>query len=247
LDSGEVLVCINLQHERAVSNELVVEAPGGRCGSGRYDFSDRRLIVLRGLTGVGKTDVLRAIAALGGQILDLEALACHRGSAFGGIGAPRQPTHADFQLYIEDAWRASSTTRPLFCEEEGDYLGSVGIPRGLVDATCQSQWIELRAPVSTRVARLVAEFAGASNQDLLLAVRALRRLPAAERSEIEESIRSGNRGHAAKHLLRYYDCAYTHRRARARRSALFTLEAARPAELAETILTRVVRVHYTQQ
>lgn len=203
-------------------------------------FDDRHLIVLRGRTGVGKTDVLRELEARGAQVLDLEALASHRGSAFGGIGAPPQPSHDAFQAQVTATWRASSPIRALLCEDEAEYIGSVGVPRGLLDAASDAPWIELRAPMPARVQRLVAAFATASTQQLISALHRLRRrVPVMERAELESLLRRGDRARTIERLLSYYDQAYAHRRARVVRRALFTLDAAQPAELAETILARL--------
>ena len=193
--------------------------------------------MLRGPTGVGKTEVLHALASQGAQVLDLEALACHRGSAFGGIDQPRQPTHTAFESGIADAWQTSSSTRPLFCEEEGDYLGSVGIPRALLDAAFDAPWIELRAPVHARVARLVRVFGGASPDALRRAAGSIRRLPRPERTEVDFAITDGDLARAARTLLGYYDRAYAHRRARVTQPALFVLDDASPDMLAAAIVS----------
>jgi len=62
-----------------------------------------RFIILSGKTGSGKTDILQELKSLGAQVVDLEALACHRGSAFGALGQPEQPSAEHFANRLFDA------------------------------------------------------------------------------------------------------------------------------------------------
>ena len=69
----------------------------------------RRVIILGGLTGSGKTRLLIELHRAGEQIIDLERLASHRGSAFGGINEPPQPTVEQFENDLFDQWRVLDT------------------------------------------------------------------------------------------------------------------------------------------
>src|SRR3954470_5151477 len=74
---------------------VVVRSSGFSSGF-RRSASGAYIAVLTGLSGAGKTELLAALAAAGEPVLDLEAMARHRGSAFGGIGRAPQPSHAEF-------------------------------------------------------------------------------------------------------------------------------------------------------
>ena len=79
----------------------------------RFDFR-----VLAGRTGSGKTRLLQALAAEGAQVLDLEALACHRGSILGGLPGQPQPAQKHFDLQLWQALRLLDASRPVFVESE---------------------------------------------------------------------------------------------------------------------------------
>src|SRR6266508_5749954 len=92
-----------------------------------------RVVVLGGLTGSGKSAALAALANLGEQVLDLQALAAHRGSAFGGLGRPAQPTHRQFQTAVCARLDRADPDRVLYIEGCPPYLGSVGLPAELIE------------------------------------------------------------------------------------------------------------------
>jgi tRNA 2-selenouridine synthase len=172
------------------------------------DSSKLNLRVLVGRTGAGKTEALHALAQLGERVLDLEALARHRGSSFGALGYSRQPSDREFQQEI-----LALLAMPGRCwlEHEGPYLGSVSLPRVLVTALDRAPAVELVADVPSRVARLVLLYADLSNEALIGAVERLRsRLLPARAEAAVRAIKEGRRELAVRVLLPYYDRAYVH-------------------------------------
>jgi len=123
--------------------------------------ADRRLVVLAGRTGSGKTDVLQALrASCNAQMIDLEGEAHHRGSSFGALGKPPQPTNEMFENTLALQWASFNARQPVFIEDEGRHVGSVGVPSGLwarmrADDTTV---IRLEVPHAARVNRLVGEY-----------------------------------------------------------------------------------------
>ena len=93
----------------------------------RFDFR-----VLAGRTGSGKTRLLQALAAEGAQVLDLEALACHRGSILGGLPGQPQPTQKAFDNRLWQALRALDAGRPVFVESESKKIGRPQLPDALI-------------------------------------------------------------------------------------------------------------------
>lgn len=93
----------------------------------RYDFR-----VLAGRTGSGKTRLLRALAEAGGQVLDLEALAAHRGSILGGLPGRPQPSQKRFDTLLWSALRALDPQRPVYVESESKKIGRVQLPDALM-------------------------------------------------------------------------------------------------------------------
>jgi tRNA 2-selenouridine synthase len=103
----------------------------------RVDLAKRaaalRLTVVCGRTGSGKTRLLHALKAEGAQVLDLEALACHRGSVLGGLPAQPQPGQKRFDTLLWDALRALDPARPVFVESESRKIGALHVPDALIE------------------------------------------------------------------------------------------------------------------
>jgi tRNA 2-selenouridine synthase len=170
--------------------------------------------VVAGLAGAGKTALLEGLAAAGEQVLDLEGLASHRGSAFGAIGLPAQPSHAEFGRRVGAVVAAADPARPLFVEDEGPFIGSVGVPAWLQRATAAAPAIELRAPFADRVARLTATYGSAPAEQLVAALqRSRRRLGAPVADRAAALVTRGDVEAAIALVLPVFDAAYEHRMA----------------------------------
>lgn len=171
------------------------------------------LVVLRGLSGAGKTAVLRALAARGEQVLDLEALAVHRGSAFGRVGLTKpQPSNRAFAASVSSVLADADPSRALWVEEEGDYLGRLAVPARFADAA----GIDLHAPFSQRVARIAGEYADVSRADLVAAIgRCAPRLGERAAQDAATRVEQDDLAAAVTVLLPFYDRAYAHRAAQA--------------------------------
>ncbi len=90
------------------------------------------LQVLAGRTGSGKTRLLQALAEAGAQVLDLEALACHRGSILGGLPGTPQPSQKRFDTLLWQALAALDPARPVFVESESRKIGALQVPEALL-------------------------------------------------------------------------------------------------------------------
>ena len=183
------------------------------------------MVVLAGLAGAGKTELLHELAAAGEQVLDLERLAVHRGSAFGGVGLGPQPSHAAFVRTVRAELAAADPARRLWIEDEGPFIGRVGLPPELVARIESVPCVELRAPFETRVARLVATYGDASLPELEAAIaRSLTRLGRETAAAATARLRDGGPVPAVRLLLPAYDAAYEHRMQRLGRHCLGVLE-----------------------
>ena len=119
-----------------------------------------RVIVVGGRTGVGKTRVLRALAAKKHQVLDLEALAAHRGSAFGDLKGAAQPSNAAFETKCAWAWRALDATRDVFVEDEEGHVGRCLVPPALyARMRAAPRVVRVDASDAARVAHLLEDYA----------------------------------------------------------------------------------------
>ena len=119
-----------------------------------------RVIIVGGRTGVGKTRVLRALAAKNHQVLDLEALAAHRGSAFGDLKGAAQPSNAAFETKCAWAWRALDATRDVFVEDEEGHVGRCLVPPALyARMRAAPRVVRVDASDAARVAHLLEDYA----------------------------------------------------------------------------------------
>jgi tRNA 2-selenouridine synthase len=116
--------------------------------------------VLCGRTGSGKTRLLHALAAEGAQVLDLEALAAHRGSVLGALPDAPQPSQKAFDSGLWSALRGLDAARPVFVESESRKIGRITVPAALLDAMRgeRSGCIWIAMPEAARVELLLQDY-----------------------------------------------------------------------------------------
>lgn len=115
--------------------------------------------VVCGVTGSGKTQFLGALRALGHQVLDLEALAAHRGSLLGALPNEPQPSQRQFETRIWHALTRLNPQLPVFVESESKKVGNVQVPDELMNQIRTSPCITLELAMSDRIRLLCAEYA----------------------------------------------------------------------------------------
>ncbi|MBD2713855.1 tRNA 2-selenouridine(34) synthase MnmH [Microvirga sp. STR05] len=171
----------------------------------------RALLVLGGLTGSGKTDVLHELAQQQQPVLDLEGLASHKGSAFGSIGQPRQPTQEQFENDL--AWQLARlpTDAAVWVEDESRTIGSVHVPTPLFGHMQQAPLVLLEIPREVRVRKLADEYgrqdAGALATSIL---RIRKRLGGLATKEALSAIAEDDMEKMVSLVLDYYDKTYGH-------------------------------------
>ena len=114
--------------------------------------------VICGTTGSGKTRLLQALAALGAQVLDLEALASHRSSVLGLIPGKPQPTQKAYDSLIWAALKSFDVNRPVYIESESKKVGNVVIPEGLITAMRAAPCLQIELSEDARVALLLEDY-----------------------------------------------------------------------------------------
>ena len=167
--------------------------------------------VVDGLTGTGKTVLLHELERAGAQVLDLEGIARHKGSAFGLTPGDEQPTteHAENLIYAR--LRSFDATRPVWVENESRNIGRVFLPAGLIAAVERGRRYELRVPQAERVAHIVGQYGQYRRQVLADTFHHLRkRLGGAATQEAIAAVDAGDLARAAEIALVYYDKAYRH-------------------------------------
>lgn len=118
-----------------------------------------RYRVLCGRTGSGKTRLLQALAAAGAQVLDLEGLACHRGSVLGATPGQPQPTQKRFDTLLWHALNGFDPQRPVFVESESARIGALRVPPALLDAMhAQGRCVHVCATDEARIRLLLDDY-----------------------------------------------------------------------------------------
>jgi tRNA 2-selenouridine synthase len=168
-----------------------------------------RIMVLGGYTGSGKTDLLHAIALQGEQMIDLEALACHKGSVFGALGQPAQPTNEQFENNLYARWSVLDFDRLVWIEDESRMIGRITLPDPVVEHITNGMMIMVEIDVATRINRLVQEYSGFDPKLLTDAIaRISERLGGAKTKEAISALENKRFQEVASIALSYYDKAY---------------------------------------
>ncbi len=169
-----------------------------------------RLVVLQGPTGTGKSAILRKLKEMGEQIIDLEALANHRGSAFGHIGLGSQPTSMQFQNDIHHELMKMDLEKRIWVESESLTIGKVYLPEPLWEKMNTSTVIELKIPDEIRIERIVREYSPFGKELLSEATRKIRkRFGGNNVKQVLADLERDDFYKAASLLLSYYDKSYS--------------------------------------
>jgi tRNA 2-selenouridine synthase len=168
-----------------------------------------RLVLLGGFTGGGKTEVLHTLQSCGEQILDLEQLAHHKGSAFGGIGQEPQPSTEQFENLIYTQIAQIDSSKPLWIEDESKNVGKCAVPDRLWEQMRHAPLVYIDTPRTERVKRLMREYAHFDAGLLCAAIKKIEKRLGFDRcKEASEACLGGNRQLALEICLDYYDKAY---------------------------------------
>lgn len=120
-----------------------------------FDFE---YIVVHGPTGSGKSRLLAALRSAGAQVLDLEALAAHRGSVLGGLPDQPQPSQKMFESLLLQELSLLDTAGPVYVEGESKKIGQLQVPEALIARMRASPCVRLETDVETRVTLLLDEY-----------------------------------------------------------------------------------------
>jgi tRNA 2-selenouridine synthase len=173
-----------------------------------------RLIVLRGLTGVGKTELLQRLATDRYPVIDLEGLAHHRGSAFGHLGLPAQPTQQMFEARLWDALCKVPVGEYALAEGESRHIGRLALPLRVYQSLQHEVSVWIEASLETRVRNILADYPARDGlrDEFARPIRALKeRLGRAAVEELVGLLESGEWEELVRRLmLHYYDPLYRH-------------------------------------
>lgn len=169
------------------------------------------IIIIQGPTGSGKTAILRSLAELGEQVIDLEELANHKGSAFGGLGKVIQPSTQQFQNEIYRLINQFDRSRPIWLESESATIGRVYLPEELWQRMNTASIVAVNLPAEIRTRNIISEYGSFSKEELISKVELLKqRLGGAMINEISDDIKQDDLHSAVSKLLVYYDKSYAY-------------------------------------
>jgi tRNA 2-selenouridine synthase len=170
---------------------------------------ERKIYILSGYTGSGKTEILHASRDLGEQMIDLEALANHEGSVFGYLGKGSQPTGEQFQNRLGMALYHTNSDRPLWLEDESRFIGRRQIPYKLFNQMQTAPVFRINVPKEARIKRLVEDYANYPINGLKESILKIKkRLGGLRTQQAIEALEAGNFKKTADLVLHYYDKAY---------------------------------------
>ena len=173
------------------------------------------LLVLGGKTGSAKTVLLQKLKERGEQVVDLEGLANHKGSSFGAIGLPGQPTVEQFENLLAEQLRKIQPDRAIWVENESRRIGRIILPDPFFLQMTQSPRIEIEKTDTERIAHIAREYAGLDQVELSDAVlRLQKRLGGDRTKQAVEAIQANQPEIWIPILLQYYDKTYSYDLAR---------------------------------
>jgi tRNA 2-selenouridine synthase len=182
------------------------------------------LKILGGYTGSGKTEVIKELEKKGEPIIDLEEIAKHKGSAFGNIGMPDQPSQEMFENILSIRLRTLRYEPksdgnnpqivlehlPIWLEDESQRIGHINLPNDLWHTMRRSPVYFLDIPFEERLTHLVEEYGSLNKEKMVDAIlRIKERLGGLEAKRAIEFLNEDNTVESFRILLKYYDKWYS--------------------------------------
>ncbi len=169
------------------------------------------LIVMHGMTGTGKTPFINGLNPEKWATIDLEGIACHRGSAFGALGLKQDFTQKHFETALWNAFRQLPSGRTIVLEGESQRIGKYSLPGCLYQKMAESCKIWCYASLETRIERLKGEYALPEYREAMFEAleRIRKKLGGSRYAELKSCIESWEVEGIARGLIEgYYDRMY---------------------------------------
>lgn len=198
------------------------------------------LVVLSGLTGAGKTHQIELLRQRGEQVVDLENLANHRGSAFGSIGLGSQPSVEHFENQLATEFLSLDWAREIWVEDESRSIGDAKLPDAFYQQLKKAPAIFMDVPRGARSEVIAREYGPLNQRDIVDSIRKItKRMGGQNVKRAIELLESGDMNGCIDILLEYYDRTYMNSKARIEREVFFNLPVTKPlsGETTELILS----------
>ena len=171
----------------------------------------RNLGVIGGHTGVGKTELLLGLKSVNHQVVDLEGLANHRGSAFGHLGKKPQPSNEQFENNLALELKLTDPQKIIWVEAESRLIGKIKIPDDFFHQFDAAPIYEFILEKEERVKRIEKEYAHFPKEELIKSVdRIKQRLGGLRHQQCILALEENRTFDWISILLEYYDKLYSH-------------------------------------
>ena len=168
-----------------------------------------KIIIIGGKTGTGKTRLLSLLEKYKYQTIDLEGFACHRGSTFGSLGMPKQPSNEQFENLIAEKLYSFKNFNNIFVEAESSNIGKCKIPHEFFNQMKTSRRIEILRSESNRLDELIDTYSVFNKEELQESVLRIKKRLGPQRTKTAlESINNEKWDLVCKSVLDYYDRCY---------------------------------------
>ncbi|WCL49696.1 tRNA 2-selenouridine(34) synthase MnmH [Leptospira sp. GIMC2001] len=176
-----------------------------------YFENQFQLYVIGGKTGSGKTFILEELEKLNEQIVNLEFLANHKGSAFGAIGQANQPSNEHFENLLFEKLRTLNINKRIWIEDESSLIGKIHIPNVFWNQKQNAPLFQIEKTHNERIEHLINQYSQFPKEDLIRSLNRLaKKLGGLNLKKAIENLDSDNFAAAAAITLHYYDKSYEH-------------------------------------
>ncbi|MFW5645290.1 MAG: tRNA 2-selenouridine(34) synthase MnmH [Bacteroidota bacterium] len=174
-----------------------------------YFSSPLHLIIVGGMTGTGKTEILEELQSRGFQVINLEKIAGHKGSAFGSLGEKQQPTTEQFENNLLVEFLKYDKAQPIFLENESQSIGRVFIPPELYQQMKEAKLFNLEIPIDERIDRLVKAYSCYEDAQLMDCLHKIeKKIGGQNFKEAAFALKKKDYQKFARIALQYYDKSY---------------------------------------
>ena len=169
----------------------------------------RKIKVIGGKTGSGKTLIIEQLRKIGEQVINLESVANHRGSAFGSLGQIAQVSNEQFENLLAMEWKDINSNKTLWLENESRTIGSNVIPLAIFNHMQKAITFDIQLPLDERINYIVKEY-GCFNQTELAnnTMKLKKRLGNLRLQQALDFLSENRISEWASIMLEYYDKTY---------------------------------------